>query len=554
MKVKEDLKSLFIKTIAAGLRRQGLTSCSRWACACRVMGGKSFPGPWSFKYYPWSREMHDADCDFWVGQKAAQMGYTEVALNRTFYKIDIDHTDCLYVLPAKTPDASDFSAARFDSALELSPYLGQIFSDVKNVGHKRAGSTNLYIRGSRSKSGLKSVPVGLLILDELEEMTQENIPLAFERQSGQIEKQTIALSTPRVPGRGINIYYETSTQENFFFNCPHCHRWIDLTFPDSILMTAEDLNDPRINETHIICKVCKKELIHESKSEWLANGKWIASHTNRDVRGFHINQLYSCTVHPAEIARSYFRAQRNQADEQEFFNSKLGQTHTVTGARVNEDEINKCIHSFKNRSYIPYSYPVITLGIDQGKWIHYEIDAWHIPAMSPDIHTTAICRVVDFGKVLNFEELDELVKTWRVNACVIDAQPERRKASEFASRFPGFVHLCFYSDTVKGKSLKISQDYNDPVVTVDRTYWLDQALGRFRNQSIELPMDINLEYKSHIMAPMRIYEKDQYDVTVGRYVKADADQDHHTHARAYSEIALCFAANLSTTYVIKSPR
>jgi phage terminase large subunit GpA-like protein len=131
--------------------------------------------------------MHDSEAELNVGQKSAQMGYTETVLNITFYNIDVRNIDCLYVLPAKTPDASDFSAARFDPALELSPHLSKIFSEVKNVGHKRAGTTNLYIRGSRSRAGLKSVPVGFIVLDELDEMTQENVRwLLKERRSGQL--------------------------------------------------------------------------------------------------------------------------------------------------------------------------------------------------------------------------------------------------------------------------------------------------------------------------------------------------------------------------------
>jgi phage terminase large subunit GpA-like protein len=137
-----------------------------------------------------------------VGQKAAQMGYTETMLNLTFYNIDILRRDCLYVLPAKTPDAHDFSASRFDPALELSDYLTKLFSDVQNIGHKRAGSVNLYVSGSRSRSGLKSIPAGFLVMDELDEFDQENIPLAMERQSGQKEKQNWKISTPTHDGEG----------------------------------------------------------------------------------------------------------------------------------------------------------------------------------------------------------------------------------------------------------------------------------------------------------------------------------------------------------------
>jgi phage terminase large subunit GpA-like protein len=165
--------------------------------------GKPYPGPWSFEHHPWLREMHDDMSEFVVGQKAAQMGYTEWVLNITFYCIDVLAESVLYVLPSES-DANDFSASRFDPALELSPHLGAIFSDVRNVALKRAGSASLYTRGSRSRSKLKSLPVGVLIFDEIDEMIQANIPLAMERTSGQVTKMYRMLSTPTIDNYGIN--------------------------------------------------------------------------------------------------------------------------------------------------------------------------------------------------------------------------------------------------------------------------------------------------------------------------------------------------------------
>src|SRR4051812_443704 len=141
------LLDVFAERIQSGLLRKSVTKPSDWAGKYRIMAA-DFPGPWSPKHYPWQVGMLDSKAEHNCGQKCAQVGYTETMLNVCFYAMDTENTDCLYVLPNKTPDAKDFSASRFDSALELSPYLRKMFSDVKNVGHKRAGSANLYVRGS----------------------------------------------------------------------------------------------------------------------------------------------------------------------------------------------------------------------------------------------------------------------------------------------------------------------------------------------------------------------------------------------------------------------
>lgn len=541
-----QLAELIQERIASGLRRKSLTSCSRWAKSCRIMG-PPFPGPWTFKYHPWLEEMHDSDAEFNVGQKSAQVGYTETVLNKTLFMIDVKGVDCLYVLPAKTPDATDFSSGRFNPALELSPYLSKLFSDVKNVGHKRAGATNLYIRGSRSRAGLKSIPTGFVILDEVDEMDQENLQLAHERASGQVEKQIWAVSTPTLPKYGINKFYLESSQEHYFFRCPHCNKYTELVFPDCIEITGEEVNDESIVNSYIKCKECKNKLIHETKFDWLANGKWIPSYTNRSSRGFHVNQLYSSTVKPVDFAKSYLRSLRNPTDEQEFHNSKLGLPHVVEGAGVTDADIENCKGNYKN-GVTTYNQ-LITLGVDVGRWLHYEIDQWTIPgSASNDLNVQSRPKVIEFGKVLNFEELDLLMLKHRILSAVVDANPERRKAFEFATRHYGRVKLCFYGQGIQGKQIHIGKD-EEPTITVDRTSWLDLSLGRFRNKAIDLPIDVNHEYRSHIKCPIRVYEKDRNGNPVGRYVSND--DDHYAHARNYAELALPFALSFGVTEDIK---
>jgi len=544
-----ELKNQFAERIISGLRRKTLTSCSRWATAYRVMG-QPYPGPWSFRHHPWLLSMHDSEAEMNVGQKSAQMGYTETVLNVTFYFIDVKAVDCLYVLPAKTPDASDFSASRFDASLELSPHLQRLFSDVKNVGHKRAGNTNLYIRGSRSKSGLKSVPVGLIVLDELDEMTQENIPLALERASGQVEKLIWMISTATLEGHGINYHFERSSKNHFFFNCPACSRMTELTFPDSLVITADDLDDPEIKNSHLICKECKAVLDHKTKPNWLADGKWVEEKSARDIKGWYINQLYSPTVTPADLGRAYIRGLTDRSSEQEFYNSKLGLPHRVDGSSVTDADIEECKGNYKI-----VTEPVdglITMGVDVGVYLHYEIDQWFLPPPNigtVDLAASAKTRVIKHGKVRDFEELDRLMRHFLVNFCVIDAQPERRKALEFANRFYGHVRTCFYPNGINGKTIHVNEQENS--VSVDRTSWLDLSLGRFMEpRSIALPFDVDYEYRSHIKALVRVYDKDKEGNQVGRYKKAESAADHYAHARNYAEIALQLAVQLNTSYDI----
>jgi len=524
--------------------------------------GPPFAGPWTFKYHPWVKAIHDSDAEMIIGQKGAQLGYTETCLNRTFYEIDIKGGSVLYVLPATTPDAGNFSAARFDGALELSPHLEKLFSDVKNIGHKRAGSANLYIRGSRSRSQLKSIPVSLTILDEVDEMVQENITLALERMAGQMHRQALLVSTPTVPGFGINAYYLESDQRTFFFRCPSCNRMISLEYPDSLIITADDAHDTRINNTHIICIRCKNILPHEGKTEYFTGGEWVPEFTNRNSEGYCVSQLYSCLRTPKDFVLEYFKSLLDPTEEQNFWNNKVGQPHVVQGARITDIDIESCIKTYTQVEKYQVA-SITTMGVDIGTKIHVEIDEWLKANNDIDVHMASQCRVLKMCIVDNFEELDALMKNFLVNYCVIDANPERRKALEFAQRFWGIVKLCFYARGIKGKQINIHAD-DEHTLSVDRTSWLDLSLGRFKRQTILLPADTTYEYKQHIKAPIRIYQKDGDGNPIGKYVtgktqhdsKADKSirtQDHYAHARNYSEIALTLSVSKIENRDIISP-
>lgn len=544
--------------IKTGLRRKAITTASRWACEHRVMGGQSFPGPWTFKHHPWLKDMHDSTAISNVGQKSAQMGYTEVVLNITFKKIDVDRVDCLYILPAQTPDASVFSASRFDPALELSPYLATLFSDVNNVGHKRAGATNLYIRGSRSRSGLKSIPAGFIVFDELAEMDQDNIPLAMERSAGQIEKQDWKISTPTIEDANINVYYKQSTQEHFFFKCPHCSKQIEFKFPDSIIITAQDQYDKKIEDTHLICYECKGRLEHANKVDLLKDGVWISSKFNSDIRGFYINQMYSSAVTPQALAIKFLKAMSDATAETEFYNSNLGLTHAVAGAQLTLEEIRACIGDFKMLlgEKIVTRQKIRTLGTDVGRWLHCVVNEWDIPHGIPlaDINLHARPRPIFIGKVPDIASVDRLMRQYNVTFAVIDANPERRMAYDFANRFYGRVKMCFYGRSITARQLVPSPEV-DQAINVDRTSWLDITLGRYRrgHSGIILPQDVPEEYTDQLRAPVREYIKDKDGNPVGRYTTPDSKADHYAHAQNYSEIALALALGVGESQSMESP-
>lgn len=546
-----DLADILRNTVTNGLRRKAIKSPSRWAEEYRIMG-PPVPGPWRFKYHPWLKEIHDDQSQESVILKAAQMGFTETFLNVSFYYIDMLRRNVLYVLPTKTPDASDFSSSRFDAALELNPYLKELFSSSQNIGHKRAGSANLWIRGSNSRSGLKSLPVVLMVFDEYDEMNMDNMVLAESRTDGQIGTgswKIRKLSTPTAPDFGVSKLYDDSTQEHFFFKCPACSKQTELLFPESLIITSDNINDSKIKDSHLICTLCKNKLNHEDKTEFLSTGHWVPTTSKaRERRGFHISQLYSSADKgtPWRLATSYIKAQSDHLEAQELYNSKMGLPYVPPGHRVTDEEINEA----KKRFVQPQNSKWITLGADVGEpWIFYEVTSWKFQKLGHDLNMMAEPTVLTAGKVIDFAELGQVMRQWQVLLAVVDAQPERRLAYEFACQFFGHVKLCFYTNNITNRMINVKDGEDNHQVSVDKTSWLDTALNRFHNNTITLPPDIPEEYCYHQKGLVRRYKTNAAGKTIGYYQKVGPD--HYADARCYSEIALPLAASFATNEDIK---
>lgn len=545
-------------SVVDGLKNRSLTSCYRWSTRRRIIQDveTNEPGQYSARLHPWVVAMHDSAASFNYAMKGAQLGVTEVAINRALYVIDKMKRDVLYVLPTATT-ASDFSKARFGGALSLSPYLQSMFTDTNAVNLKQAGSNSLYIRGSGGKGNLVSIPVSELFLDEVDRMEQKQVWLALERLSGKLKKCVYGISTPTIPDFGIHKLFMGSTQEHFVFKCPCCSRLTELIWPDCIEIVGEHVTDIRCAESYLKCKECKGRLEQQDKPNFLKNAYWEAmdKNANPDVRGFYINQLYSFTISPGELVVAHFRGTGDELAEKEFHNSKLGLPFIANGARVDDGMLNRSIREYSMNDDRPSrAGRMITMGIDRGTWCHYVIRESFFDKMGIDLNANAQAKILAVGKFrdVDFDQrVDELMREWQVLACVVDPDPGREIARQFARRFAGYVWLCQYRAGKVAKEIVLSEDGDVEIATVDRSAWLSITLGRFKSDPprIVLPRDIPGEFLEHMKALVSTYTRDDLGNPVLDFINTKAD--HYAHALAYSEIALPLCASTQTSSDIK---
>jgi len=512
------------RALESKVRQSGIKPAD-FAEECRVLPGER-SGPWTFDGYEYLRKIHNDPGPRVVVRKGAQMGFTETMINRMLHFVAVRHIDTLYVLPT-ADDARDFSAARFNVALRLSPYLRDLFTDVSNVHHKLAGTTNLYIRGSNSKARLASIPVGAVFIDEYDLMNASQVGEARERISGHKDWFEMDISTPTVDGYGIDGEYSRSDQRCYMVTCPHCDKHITLSWPGSVEWRGEDPKTARYK-----CSECGHPLTAKEKAVMIKNGFWYPLKPKNEYRGYTISQLYSPTVSPADIVGTFLAAQTNPIKMQIFYNFKLGLPFVAEGARLTDELIDAAIAGYSMRESSAGS----VMGVDVGGYLYYEI-AERVQGRK---------RVIKAGHVTDFADIASLMKQYNVRACVIDWQPETRLVRQFQVHHPG-VWLARY--TSMREQLKIRKV--ERMVDINRTEAIDWVFQRYRSRTVDLPADLPREYREHMKAPVRVLR--QFDnVTRAVYVEGSLD-DHLVHASVYAEVALALLPP-GDTYAAGRPR
>jgi len=551
-----DMLASVRKQLAEGLVNNTLNTCARWA-EHRIYTPPPYAGKLSFDKFPWQREILNARDPFVSVQKAAQMGFSVAGLIKALYFVDQKKVDVLYVLPTQNL-AGDFAKARLDQMVALSPALRNMFIGSNNVGLKTTGDhAHIFIRGSVAESGLVSVPVGVAIVDEYDRCNPKAMSLVLERLSAHENKHFFGLSTPTLPNYGINKQYQLGTQERYRFPCPCCGKKIELLWPDEkkgikgcIEICGEHATDQDCYRSFFKCPECGGKLPHDNKSEWLAKAYWEATSPAHGHRSFHLNQMYGPAISPGELVVAYFKGQSDDAAQVEFVNQKLGEPHLLEGARVTDPVIDACLRDHRIEDPRPdVGNRQIVMGVDVGTFLDVVVAEYLYldgdPGFEPHLRST--CKVLWSGRLpgSDFSVLDRLMAEWQVQYTAIDFQPETILAKAFCRRFYGHASVVQYRKGTTGHEIKEAHDDERvSILTVDRTAFLDMALGRLHKQRTLLPQNISGVFREHVQNLVRTYELDDMGKPKAVYVSLGAD--HQAHALNLTEVAHMMAYSRQT--------
>jgi hypothetical protein len=486
-----------------------------------------------------------------VFEKAAQVAISTWMLIKSLYVAEHLGMKSLYYF--QDDDAvSDFSNDRCLPMLRESPYLKTRAGDISNVKLKEVGPGKLFFRGLFSRGKAKTVDADMLIFDEVSEMNSSNMQLARDRIMHSKLQWVHYLSQPDIPGADIDAEFGETDQNYWHLVCPACgfkDNVLEKDFPDNFLPIPKTMKSQfrAGSKYYRACKKCGGKLD-------MAKGIWVPHRPSNIRRGYHLSQLYT-SVLPSEFANvaswimhEYMNALKTMAKKSRFWISILGFPYGGGAARVHDELLNQCegAHPWE------FTGKNCFMGIDQGDRLHV--------AIGERIGAGLFFKY--FEETEDWKRLDVLMEQFNVAYCVIDAEPNKYNAKQFAHKYDGRVSIQYFTGkAIKKDTEPITSDGEAVVAVVkqDRTECIDDFIDRMEQGYIYFPdraacSDSALatveEVRSHLKKLVCKFVENAKGNTVRVYIKGQHVQNHYGLACNSARIAAFEFGGPCTTTVL----
>ncbi len=249
--------------------------------------------------------------------KGTQIGMTTVAIGLALYAVHIHRLNVGYFLPDQD-FANRFDDTRVRPAIRR-PALAAAMRDGRYRGAASKGlkefpgpdgSRFLYILGLRDIGNALSLPLDLLIRDEVDDLPPENLRWSNDRLDASKLALTVNLAMGRNPGAGIQAMFEEGDRRLWRVPCHACGTdWVPEENWPEILKEKSRIDEYPLR---LACPGCGAAL-SRSAGRWRPGGaEGLEGH-----RSYRISQLAVPAVRLERIAAKW-RAAKKPGDRAKF--------------------------------------------------------------------------------------------------------------------------------------------------------------------------------------------------------------------------------------------
>lgn len=216
---------------------------------------------------------------------------------------------------------------------------GGIDSDKFTLTKQEFSRCTMNLVGAGSSANVRSYPVSVLVLDEIDVIPEGTRRECLDRTKGKQDFTILQSSTPISETGGIWQEFMEGDRRRFHIPCPHCgerfvFRWLNdegkrnLQWSEEAKGEGGEWNMREVERSaRYVCEKCGEPISDIHKMKALRAGKWIAGNSNseRGVRSYHLNSFYSPVLTFGRIAVEYLKASKTIEGEKAFTNGWLAE-------------------------------------------------------------------------------------------------------------------------------------------------------------------------------------------------------------------------------------
>lgn len=396
---EENVYKSFYEALSIFRPKEELT-VSEWSNKYRKLPStaSSKPGNWRTERFPFLEEImdslgQDSNYEETVFMKPSQIGGTESLINCIFYYIHQKPQSILSVQPTISI-AERYSKQRIGPSILDSPTIGDCIIQRNSQGgggstilEKQYKGGMLILAGANSAAGLRSMPIGILMLDEIDGYPQDveregdPVALALRRTTNFPKRRIFYNSTPTEEDTSrIEPLYKLSTRKKYTMICPECggnhvFSWANMSWDkDEHGKATLPIN------AYQICVHCAG-VIEEKNKTWMMSkeggAQWIAENPTSHINGFHLTALYSPLGFYSwdNAVDDWYRAQGDRDKLKTFVNTVLGETWADSSNAIESDDIMSRREEYE--AQVPHGALVMTCAVDcQPDRFEVHVQAW----------------------------------------------------------------------------------------------------------------------------------------------------------------------------------
>lgn len=469
-----------------------------------------------------------------VFEKGRQVGVTELMASFEFHFLATHPgTKLIHTFP-RDKQLVDFSNTRIAAAYAETPRMAALAGTPNQVFTRRVGDSYLIFRSAWESNLGEGVDADAVVLDEKDRM-RDKVESAF-RESLKSSKWALfrELSTPTLPGKGIDEPFQASDQQWWFVRCTKCGERQPVTHTDSLVQVKDVPLGARELPPESYDYLCRKRLCR-GKLDRVFSGEWVAKYPDRRlIRGYHMGQLIAPWISATQVMQDKINMRFRE----------LWLCYVVGVPAAGEVEMlgqADFLRACAGHGLLPArtrSWSAVSVGIDWGRLNWVVVLGRN--AVNQRVYVIGIGVFEDTDRELESTEMVyNYVKEFAPEVTIADAGYGKDRNAYLMRRLSpngdeGKFWAQWYNSSVKHSKTFVPEwsDEGRARVTVDRTLTLKNVCRAVRDREFGLPrLDIpEVELLTrHLQALAPFREIDDETGEIVETVKASGD-DHLAHA------------------------